>query len=158
MLNANGKFSCVIPLSNIFGFCRDIRKVIFGASHTVVLQRRGDSNLALWRTGGDDGTVNLTKLALWMLYMTPSLAVETRLLSFMDSGGRSLLSWHEVITATTTSTVPGIFTWQIALTKNVSSPRHVFVALQHVNKNQGDDVQLRSHMIFDKFGATEVSL
>ena len=64
MLNNDGRFSCVIPLTHIFGFCRDIRKVIFGASHTVVLQRRSDSNLALWRTGGDDGNVNLTKLAL----------------------------------------------------------------------------------------------
>ena len=44
------------------------------------------------------------------------------------------------------------------INKKRSSPQHVFVALQHINKNQGADVQLRSHMIFDKFGATEVSL
>ena len=71
MLNADGKFSCVIPLSHIFGFCGDIRKVIFGASHSVVLQRRGDSNLASCSTGGADGKVILTKIAIWMPYMTP---------------------------------------------------------------------------------------
>jgi hypothetical protein len=30
-------FSCAIPLSHIFGFCKNVRKVIFGAKHTVVL-------------------------------------------------------------------------------------------------------------------------
>ena len=77
----------------------------------------------------------------------------------MDQGGRSLLSWHEVTTATTTSALHGsVFTWQLALTKNVSAPRHVFVALQNINRSQGDELQERSHMIFDKWDVTEVSL
>jgi hypothetical protein len=93
-----------------------------------------------------------------MPIMTPSLTVEVKLLSFMDQGGRSLLAWHEVTTATTSSTLSGIFTWQLALTKNVSAPRHVFVALQNINRAQGDDLQTRSHMIFDQCGVSEVSL
>ena len=59
MLDANGRFSCAIPLSHIFGFCRDIRKVIYGASHTVILQRKRSEGSALWRTGGADGHVKL---------------------------------------------------------------------------------------------------
>ena len=88
MLDDNGRFSCAIPLSHIFGFYRDVRKVIYGASHTVVLHRRQNDDNALGRAvGRADGFVKLTKLALWMPYMTPSLSVETKLLSFMDQGG-----------------------------------------------------------------------
>ena len=135
MLNDNGRFSCTIPLSNIFGFCRHVKNVIFGASHTVVLMRRQNDDYALHHgaavPAANGGAVKLSKLALWMPIMTPSLAVETRLLSFMDHGGKSLLSWSDITTATTTSTVGGVFTWQLALTKNVSAPRHIFVALHN---------------------------
>ncbi len=75
MLNGNRRFSCVIPLSHIFGFCRDVRKVIFGAKHTVVLVRKGTDDDAIWRLPGiDAGIVILTKLSLWMPVMTPSIS------------------------------------------------------------------------------------
>jgi len=165
MLDANGRFSCSIPLSHIFGFCRDIRKVIFGASHSIILMRRQTDDYALWHGENvDHGDIKLSKLALWMPIMTPSLTVETRLLSFMDHGGKSLLSWSDITTATTSSTVGGVFTWQLALAKNVSAPRHVFIALQNIHRMQtnpavaNDNLQLRSHMIFDQCGVSEVSL
>jgi len=161
MLDNHGRFSCAIPLSHIFGFCRHVQKVTFGASHTVVLARRQTDDYALWHGAGvDHGAVKLSKLSLWMPIMTPSLTVETRLLSFMDQGGRSLMSWADITTATTTGTVAGVFTWQLALTKNISAPMHIFVALQNLNRTQAgaDHLQLRSHMIFDQCGVSEVSL
>ncbi len=50
MLKGNRRvFSCVIPLSHIFGFCRNVRKVIFGAKHTVVPVRKAADDDAIWR-------------------------------------------------------------------------------------------------------------
>ena len=37
-------------------------------------------------------------------------------------------------------------------------PRHVFVALQNLNRTQGADLQTYSHMIFDQCDVSEVSL
>ena len=77
MLDANGRFSCSIPLSHIFGFCRDVRKVIFGASHNIVLARRHTDDYVLWHGAGvEQGAVQLSKQSLWMPIMTPSLTVE----------------------------------------------------------------------------------
>ena len=84
MIDSFGRFSCAIPLSHIFGFCRDVRRVIFVASHTVVLTRTSTDDYALWHgdaAGVRDGNVELTRLSLWMPILTPSLTVETRLLS-----------------------------------------------------------------------------
>ena len=68
--------------------------------------------------------------------------------------------WADSTKATTTSTVAGVFTWQLALTKNISPQRHIFVALQNLNRTQAgaDHSQLRCHMIFDQCGVSEVSL
>ncbi len=62
----NRRFSCAIPLSHIFGFCRNVRKVIFGAKHTVVLVQKATDDDATWRSAGDAGIVILTKLSRWM--------------------------------------------------------------------------------------------
>ncbi len=150
------RFSCAIPLHHIFGFCRNVRKVIYGAKHTVVLVRKENDNDAIWRANGvDDGKVNLNKLVLWMPVLTPSVAIEQQLLSFMDTGGKSLLSWLTTTTDTKQDNVNGKFTWHLASKQGVSAPRHIFIALQDANRVGR---QLSSHMIFDKLGVSEVSL
>jgi hypothetical protein len=150
------KFSCAIPLHHIFGFCRNVRKVIYGAKHTISISRRGDDNNAIWHAAGvDDGKVILTNLTLWMPVMVPSITVEQRLLSFMEVGGKTLLSW---LTTSTDSKEGGggdTFTWHLASQQGISAPQHIFIALQNANRANSQE---RSHMIFDKLGVSEVSL
>jgi hypothetical protein len=73
----------------------------------------------------------------------------------MASGGKSLLSWLSVSTDFTQSTVNGDLSWNLAARKGTEAPRHVFIVLQDITRA---DNQLRSNMIFDKIGVTEVSL
>ena len=149
------QFSCAIPLHHIFGFCRNVRKVIYGAKHTVALVRRGNDDNAIWRGAGvADGKVRLTKLALWMPVLTPSIASEVKLLSFLDAGGKTLLSWLTVTTDTKDDDIPG-FTWHLAAKQNVSPPRHIFIALQTRDRLNSQE---RSHMIFDPLHVINVSL
>jgi hypothetical protein len=148
-------FSCAIPLSHIFGFCRGVRKVIFGAKHTVVLVRKGTDDDAIWRPAGDAGIVILTKLSLWMPVLTPSITEEDRLLSFMSQGGKSTLSWLTTTTDAIQSAINGLFTWQIASQQGVSAPRHIFIAFQDATRVND---QTRSIMVFDLLGVSEVSL
>ena len=52
------QFSCAIPLHHMFGFCRNVRKVIYRAKHTIALVRNGNDNDAIWRANGvADGNV-----------------------------------------------------------------------------------------------------
>ena len=109
-----------------------------------------DDNNAIWRGAGAgvaDGKVVLAKMALWMPVMTPSITTEERLLSFMDTSGKSLLSWLTVTTDTKEDNVNGTFTWHLASKQGVSAPRHAFIAIQNMNRLNSQE---HSHMIFDR--------
>jgi len=59
-------------LHHIFGFCRNVRKVIYGAKHTIALVRKGNEQDAIWHAAGVAvGKVILSELVLWMPVMTP---------------------------------------------------------------------------------------
>jgi hypothetical protein len=156
MQGENRQFSCAIPLHHIFGFCRNVRKVIYGAKHTIELTRKNHDNDAIWHAAGiADGKVILKKIALWMPVLSPSISSEGKLLSFMASGGKTLLSWLTVTTDSKDDNLDGTFTWHLASKQGVTAPRHIFIALQNKERIQS---QNHSHMIFDQLGVSEVSL
>jgi len=116
--------------------------------------RKDNDNDAIWRTDAADGKVVLTKLVLWMPVMTPSITTEERILSFMDTGGKSLLCWLTATTDAKEDNVDGTFTWHLSK-QGVSAPRHMFVALQNRIRLGSQE---RSQMIFDQLGINDVSL
>jgi hypothetical protein len=118
--------------------------------------RKGDDNDAIWRdTGVSAFKVNISKLALWMPVMTPSITADEKLLSFMDTGGKSLISWLAATIDTMNASVNGVFTWHQASKQSVAAPHHVFVVLQDKTRVF---LQERSHMNFDQLGLSDVSL
>ena len=158
-------FSCMIPLSHIFGFCRDVKKVIYGVKHTVMVHRKTDDD-AIWRVPADvtteaakvadRGEVVLTKLTLWMPALTPSIEEENKLINFMNMGGTTLLSWYDTtVNSFGGPTAPGLFTWQITSQRGLAAPKHIFVALQYANKIND---QTKNPMTFDRLGVSRVSL
>ena len=40
----NGRFSAMIPLKHIFGFCENYKKIMYGAKHEITLHRNGDDD------------------------------------------------------------------------------------------------------------------
>jgi hypothetical protein len=122
------QFPCAIPVHHIFGFCRNVRKVIYGAKHTVALSRKGGDNDAIWHPDGvADGKVVLKNVILWMPVLTPSIATEQRLLSFMDTGGRTMLSWLTMTTDTKLDNVDGPFIWHLASRQGFSASRVIYL-------------------------------
>ena len=69
-----GKFTAIIPLSHIFGFCENYDKVMYGAKHELTLHRTSDND-AIYKTSEKTGTdpnitdkvkrgqINLTKIS-----------------------------------------------------------------------------------------------
>ena len=41
------QFSCAIPLHHFFGFCRNVRKVVYGAELTIALVQKGNDSDAI---------------------------------------------------------------------------------------------------------------
>jgi hypothetical protein len=62
-----------------------------------------------------------------MPVMVPSITEENKLLSFMNQGGKSLLSWKTMITQ---GNGADQFTWHISAQQGVSAPRVICIALQ----------------------------
>ena len=50
----NGKFSALIPLTHIFGFCENYKKIMYGAKHELTLQRMSDED-AIHRSDEKEG-------------------------------------------------------------------------------------------------------
>jgi hypothetical protein len=56
------------------------------------------------------------------------IAEENKLLSFMDTGRKSLKSWLTTKTDNIQSYIIGIFSWHMASRQGFSASRHIFVA------------------------------
>ena len=75
-----GTFSFKIPLKNIFGFCDDYDKVVYGLKHNLTLTRNNDND-AIFKTDNIDGAGNdvvangkviLSKISWFMPHVTPA--------------------------------------------------------------------------------------
>src|SRR5664279_2810915 len=58
--------SMLLPLSSIFGFCRDIKTVMRGVKHTLVLNRQYPNDYIMRAAGVADGKFNIYTLSLWL--------------------------------------------------------------------------------------------
>lgn len=151
----DGFFDAIIPLSHIFGFCRDVRKVLYGVKHTLYLQRRGTDVEAIYRNQhADDGKVTLSKLSLWMPTVTPSLEWRAKLEGWMNS--RAIMTAyyqaHQVDQLADQNNVTDL-TWKLAVRSGSERPRHIFIAFQNTNKRNS---QQANAMIFDNFSLTDI--
>ena len=71
--NPKGTFSLVARLENMFGFCEDYNKVMYGLRHTLTLTRSTDDHDAIFRANGVAAAkVKLTKISWMMPKILPS--------------------------------------------------------------------------------------
>ncbi|EDV18744.1 uncharacterized protein TRIADDRAFT_62781 [Trichoplax adhaerens] len=80
------QISLLIPLSSIFGFCKDVDTVFRGVKHTLQLDRAATANYILKDSNIDDGKFKISHVSMWMPKVTPSLEVASQLeAKLMDS-------------------------------------------------------------------------
>lgn len=154
--NAGGHFDVCIPLSHLFGFCRDVRKVLYGVKHSFYLQRRDNDDEAIIRAPGvAPGKVTLTKLSVWMPTVVPSLEWKLKLENWMASKA-ALTAYYQ---QTQVDQLPDqqenvtSIRWKLAITGGVERPRHIFVAFQLLNKRGNQEA---NPMIFDHLNITNI--
>ena len=61
-----GSFNFAIELENLFGFCKDYDKVVYGMRHKLILQRKSNDDAIFKISAVDKGKVELTKVA-WVM-------------------------------------------------------------------------------------------
>lgn len=156
LITITGNQICLyLPLSTIFGFCRDINTVFFGVKHTILLDRSNPNNYVFHGAGVDDGKFVFTGLSLWMPKVKPSIKSLQVIESKLITGDKKKLyfeqmrAYREQFNATQRSNQ----TWRITTNQGSELPRHIFIAFQSTAQ---DNDQTRNNMIFNNAGLQRI--
>ena len=137
-----------LPLSSIFGFCRDVQTVFRGAKHTLILNRQVANNYIIRNAAAADGKFNITALSWWVPKITPSVIVQSDIESKLAAGYVKQLYFEQMrIYRSTPYTAAQISsTWRITTNQGSELPRHIFIAFQDSTRENN---QQQNNMIFD---------
>ncbi|RDD36229.1 hypothetical protein TrispH2_011689 [Trichoplax sp. H2] len=149
------QISLLIPLSSIFGFCKDVDTVFRGVKHTLQLDRAATANYILKDSNIDDGKFKISHVSMWMPKVTPSLEVASQLEAKLVSGHISNLYFEQVKVYMTqyaaNQTSP---TWRITTQPGTELPRHIFIVFQSTERENN---QTMNNMIFDNADVRRIS-
>jgi len=137
-------FSATMPLSAIFNFCNDYRKVIYGMQHKISLTRTNNTgtllrtNNAVAASGiypalvaiANDVAVNITTLKWVMPYVEPSLEKQRELMTIIQDKESVLLAFLNKRSESITVPQATTFTWKLQLTGGIERPRLIVIAFQ----------------------------
>lgn len=160
-------FSATLPLRDIFCFCNDYKKVIYGMQHKISL-RRNDNTRALFRTDNavavsgiypalvaiaNDAAVNITTLKWVMPYVVPSLAKQDELLSIVNEREPVPLAFLNKRSESVHVPQATTFNWKLQLTGGIERPRFLVFGFQ---TGRGAD-QTTNNASFDVDGLNVIS-
>lgn len=151
------RFDFCIPLSHIYRFAKDVRKVFYGMTHNIELIK-GNVNDAIMRAAAADaGKVTLTGASLWYPRVTPSLKEQAKLTKWIASSKQMNHLYQQVkhysVNFVQAMTNP---TWNITnYTGTSDRPRHVFITFQTVVKQNNQE---QNNSVFDAMALTDISL
>ena len=147
-----GTFNFKIPLKHFLGFCEDYKKVLYGLQQRLTLTRTGNNN-AIFRDGGAEGKVNLTKISWFMPHVIPSDAYRLQLDKIIEKkekipvGYRMLQCDSTQVPAGSTN-----FTWRLGVKSSPDIPRFIIVGFQHDKNNH----QERNPAIFNHLSVSNI--
>lgn len=64
-----GRFSFIIPLKHIFGFCDNYNKIIYRLKHELMLVRKINDDAIFWKNNTTAGKMRLDKISWFMLHV-----------------------------------------------------------------------------------------
>ena len=143
----NKQITLMLPLSQIFRFCRNINKVFRGVKHSLILDREISNNYIMRANGFAAGKFNINRTSLWMPKVKPSLRVESEIDSMLVKGHIKELyfeqmRWYRTKQQSTETSM----TWRNPTQPGTELPRHVFIAFQSSERDSNQEI---NNMIFN---------
>lgn len=143
VVDENGNFNFCIPLSSMFGFAEDYKRIVVNARHELVLVRSAsDKNAVKWSATSatdvtpEEITVKLSKLSWRIPYVTLSNSQQIALLKHMKRGASipvEYRSWelyeYPVLPKTKKHS------WTVKTASQIEKPRYVIVGFQTNRRN-----------------------
>lgn len=125
-----GRFSFIVPLRHIFGFCDDYNKVVYGFKHTITLVRKSDDDAIFRADGVDAGKVNLDKISLFMPHVIPSDMEKMQLYKTIESKATLSVAYRARQCDTITVPQSTSFSWRLSVKTSPEKPRYIIVGFQ----------------------------
>ena len=150
-----GSFSFAVDLENIFGFCEDYDKVIYGMRHRLTLVRKSNDDAIQRAAAAGAGKIVLTKVAWVMPRVHPNDVKKFSLYKTIES--KVVLDAAFRMRQCSSAEIPPntqAFDWRLGVRTAPEKPRHLLIAFQ--KERSGD--QTKNPSQFDHLSATEVSV
>jgi hypothetical protein len=125
---SKGSFSSMVPLSHIFGFCEDYRKVLYGCKLSLWMTRQNCANALFKAQAAAKGKVVLTRVAWHIPHIKPSIGFEAEFIKMvrekktLDVCFRSRQLDQYAVPASTS------FSWRLSVQTGKEKPRWLLVA------------------------------
>ncbi|XP_043470556.1 uncharacterized protein LOC122503872 [Leptopilina heterotoma] len=137
----NGYFNVTVPLSMLFGFAEDYKKIVMNAKHELILIRSRNDLNAVIQTGNlynnEEFKITINKIEWLVPYILPSDSNKIKLLKFIEKHpliSMSFRSWemYEYPLLLESSRIM----WQLKSLSQLEKPRYVIVGFQTGRKNK----------------------
>jgi len=146
ILTRNSKqVSLFLPISRLFGFCKDINRVFKGVKHEIQLEKNSDNNI-IHKIGTLNYKFELNHLSWWIPKVVPSLVEMAKLETALASGFATELYWEsaKVYKSDVKSITDTEVDWSV--TSFHHRPSHIFIIFQNQARHNS---QSETNMIFD---------
>ena len=150
-----GSFSFIVELENLFGFCEDYDKVVYGMRQKLTLVRKNDDDAIQRIRAAGAGKVELTKVAWVMPRVHPNDVKKFSLYKSIEE--KVVVDAAFRMRQCSSAEIPPqsqTFDWRLGVRTAPEKPRHLLIAFQ--SNKSGD--QEKNPSQFDHLSATEVSV
>ena len=152
--DSHGSFTFAIGLENLFGFCEDYDKVVYGMRHKLTLVRKSNDDAIFKVEATAKGKVELTKVDWEMPHVHPNDVKKFSLYKIIESIVLDAAFRMRQCSIAEIPTQTRNFDWRLDVRTALEKPRHVLIAFQSDRSgNRGKNPSL-----FDHLSATQVSV
>ena len=150
--------SIFLPLSQIFGYCKDNQTVFWVVKYTLVLDRADPNSYIMKINAAAAGKFNISHISLWMPKVQLNLDIQTDLERLVSGHIKNLYFEQIRIYRTCFEAAITSPTWRITTQDGSQLPWHVFIALQSTERSPNANPQNVNNMVFDHGNLTRISV
>jgi len=136
-IRGDGNFSFVIPLSHIFGFCEDYKKIIYGVKHSLILTRCGNED-AIFKSGTIASKVEITNITWTMINIIPNFEQLLSLNKLIESKKSFPIGFMYINIDAIDVAISNEFNWRLGPRTASEKPRYIIIGFQ-TDKNKNID-------------------
>ena len=163
-----GTFSFRIPMKNIFGFCENYDKIVYGLKHSLTLVRKTDDDAIFRGAAAGVGKVSRDKISWFILHVIPADAQKFFIHKTIESKVKVPVAYRMRQCDMLSVSESTSFTWRLSVKTAPEKSRFIIVGFQTArdgdktkNPSTFDHVNLKNAYVTlnsDRYPAVDYNL